>query len=84
MREQLLTRGKAEKEQLLLERQKRMEKTMKILIKIANSSGACEKGHAIINMVAGLINKENIPCARGNCNVAPNRLACSHTKTQGF
>ena len=57
---------------------------MKILIKIANSSGACEKGRAIINMVASLINKENIPCARGNCNVAPNRLASSHTKTQGF
>ena len=84
VREQLLTRGKAEKEQLLVERHRRMEKTTKILIKIATSSGACEKGRAIINMVAGIINKENIPCAKVNCNVPANRLVSSHTKTQGF
>ena len=80
MREQLLTRGKAEKEQLLVERHKRMEKTTKILTKIANSSGACEKGRAIINMVANLINKENLPRAKGTCNLAP---SSSYTKTQG-
>ncbi|XP_068690640.1 uncharacterized protein [Montipora foliosa] len=80
VREQLLTRGKAEKEQLLVERHKRMEKTTKILTKIANSSGACEKGRAIINMVANLINKENLPRAKGTCNLAP---ASSYTKTQG-
>jgi len=84
VREQLLTRGKAEKEQVLVERHKRMEKTTKILIKIANSSGACEKGRAIINMVAGLINKENMPCAAMKCNMAPNRIVSSYTKTQGF
>lgn len=83
VREQLLTRGKAEKEQLLLERHKRMEKTTKILIKIANSSGACEKGRAIINMVANLINKENMPYAKGASNSTPVSHTITCTKTQG-
>ncbi len=78
-----MTRGKAEKEQLLVDRYKRMEKTTKILVKIANSSGACEKGQSIINRVAGLINKENFPCVmvKGNM-VANRRVGC--TKTQAF
>lgn len=87
MREQLLIRGKAEKEQMLVERHKRMEKTTKILVKIATSTGACEKGRGIINMVSGLINKENIPSTmvlkNNYCNVARRRV-CSQTKTQGF
>ena len=60
-----------------------MEKTTKILIKIANSSGACEKGRAIINMVANLINKENMPCAKGASNSAPVSHTITCTKTQG-
>lgn len=87
VREQLLIRGKAEKEQMLVERHKRMEKTTKILVKIATSTGACEKGRGIINMVSGLINKENIPSTmvlkNNYCNVAHRRV-CSQTKTQGF
>ncbi|KAJ7380011.1 hypothetical protein OS493_012773 [Desmophyllum pertusum] len=83
VREQLLTRGKVEKEQLLVERHKRMEKTTKILIKIATSSGACEKGRSIINKVAGLINKENLPRAMVKGNMVSNRHV-SHTRTQAF
>lgn len=78
-----MTRGKAEKEQILVERYKRMEKTAKILIKIATSSGACEKGQSIINMVAGLINKENLPCNMVKGNMVANRHV-SHTQTQAF
>lgn len=76
-------RGKAEKEQILVERYKRIEKTSKILIKIATSSGACDKGQGIINMVAGLINKENLPSSVVKSNMAANRLV-SHTQTQAF
>ena len=78
-----MTRGKAEKEQLLVERYKRIEKTTKILLKIANSSGTCEKGQNIINRVAGLINKENLPRAMVKGTLVPYRHA-SCTKTQGF
>lgn len=78
-----MTRGKAEKEQLLVERYKRIEKTTKILLKIATSSGACEKGQNIINRVAGLINKENLPCAMVKGTLVPTRhVSC--TKTQAF
>ncbi|PFX27181.1 uncharacterized protein LOC111327951 [Stylophora pistillata] len=83
VREQLLTRGKAEKEQILVERYKRIEKTTKILNRIATSSGACEKGQGIINMVAGLINKENLFCSVVKGNRVANRPV-SHTQTQAF